>query len=135
MRLQLPEAGHSCRTVQSLAVQYREVGAPAWSAWSHPQQAPGQQLELALSPRAAPLLFEFRLRGANRYGESEWSKPSAAVLLGGGGAAELLEPPRARALSSSSIALEWSVPAGASACQQRLSWRVEMRRRALGFKG
>ena len=134
VRLQLPDAGHSCRAAQSLAVQYREVGVAAWSAWSHPQQTPGQLVELELSPRPAPLLFEFRLRGANRYGESEWSKPSAAVLLGGGGAAELLEPPRARTLSSSSAALEWRVPAGASACQQRLSWRVEMRRRGFGVR-
>ena len=129
VQLRLPEAGHSCRAAQTLAVEYREAGASAWAAWAHPQQTPGQVVALELSPRPAPLLFEFRLRGANRYGESEWSKPSPAVLLGGGGAADLLEPPRARALSSSSLALEWSVPAGASACQLRLTWRVEMRRR------
>ena len=129
VQLRLPEAGHSCRAAQTLAVEYREAGAAAWTAWAHPQQTPGQVVALELSPRPAPLLFEFRLRGANRYGESEWSKPSAAVLLGGGGAADLLEPPRARALSSSSLALEWSVPAGVSACQLRLTWRVEMRRR------
>ena len=39
-----------------------------------------------------------------------------------------LDAPRATALSSASMLLEWSAPAATAACKLDLKWRVEMRR-------
>lgn len=124
-RLQLPPARRGCNVESKMSAEYRE-GNGEWTAVSE-EIAPGQIVQVAVVPSSggAPSVYEFRLRGANGFGESAWSDPSPRSLLGAS-APSLLEPPRARSLSSSSVALEWSAPP--VTCGLTLIWQVEVRR-------
>ena len=127
-RVRLPPARDGCDAENSFALQYRVAPADdgEWEYWGGKDAAHPPNAVLKIGGLDAASAYEFRVLGRNEDGESPWSDPSKASLAGGDAAP--LDAPRATALSSASMLLEWSAPSATAACKLDLKWRVEMRR-------
>ena len=127
-RVRLPPARDGCDAENSFALEYRVAPADdgEWEYWGGKDAAHPPNAVLKIGGLDAASAYEFRVLGRNEDGESPWSDPSKASLAGGDAAP--LDAPRATALSSASMLLEWSAPAATAACKLDLKWRVEMRR-------